>query len=132
MGFGFTGLEKALVSLVSELTEDLAANNLSLSQQFTQNSKMEATTITNLDWFKEALSKFGETLDSIEKISLSDHEMSQPVSWGGGGSELGEVTGLSLKTGRGFLAWSRDYVYFQVCYDGHYEWIRRVPRNPPT
>jgi hypothetical protein len=81
--------------------------------------------MTNLDWFKEALSEFGETLDSIEKISLSDRELSQPVSWG-----IGEVMGLSLKTGREFLAWSRDYVYFQVCYDGHYYDIRRVPRNP--
>lgn len=93
---------------------------------------MEATTITNLDWFKEALSKFGETLDSIEKISLSDEEMSVPVSWDGGGAELGEVTGLVLKSDREFLAWSKDYVYYQVSFDGHYNWICRVPRNPPT
>jgi hypothetical protein len=53
---------------------------------------MEATTTTNLDWFKEALSKFGETLGSIEKISLSDEEMSVPVEWDRDGEEQAEVT----------------------------------------
>ena len=96
---------------------------------------MAATTITNLDWFKEALSKFGETLDSIEKISLSDEEMSVPVTWDRDGEEQAEVTGLGLGRGREFLAWSKDYVYYQDCFDDHYSDICRVcrvPRNPPT
>ena len=93
---------------------------------------MEATTITNLDWFKEALSKFGESLDDIESISLSDEEMGVPVRWDGGGEGLGEVMGLGLGRDREFLAWLKDYVYFEICYDGHYKWVRRVPRNPPT
>jgi|LakMenEpi03Aug12_release.lakeMendotaPanAssembly.Ray.scaffolds.fasta_scaffold1250996_2 hypothetical protein len=88
---------------------------------------MESSTITNLDWFKQALSEFGETLDDIEKISLSDREMNNPVSMGSG-----EVMGFGFgfSCGREFLAWSKDYVYFEVCYDGHYSEIRRVPRNP--
>ena len=55
--------------------------------------------MTNLDWFKRALSKFGETLDSIEKISLSDEEMAVPVRWSG------EVMGLNIESHREFLAW---------------------------
>ena len=82
--------------------------------------------MTNLDWFKENLSDFGESLDDIESISISDEEMSVPVMWSG------EVTGLDLKSDREFLAWSKDYVYYQVSFDGHYNWICRVPRNPPT
>jgi hypothetical protein len=87
---------------------------------------MEATTITNLDWIKEALSEFGESLDDIESISLSDEEMSVPVRWSG------EVLGLDLKSDKEFLAWSKDYVYYQTSFDGHCDWICRVPRNPST
>jgi hypothetical protein len=91
---------------------------------------MEATTITNLDWFKEALSKFGGSLDDIESISLSDEEMSVSVEWDRDGEEEAEVTGLGLRQDREFLAWSKDYVYFQTCFDQHYSCICRVPRNP--
>lgn len=93
---------------------------------------MEATTITKLDWFKKGLSEFGESLDDIESFSLSDEEMGVPVGWGGVSEGLGKFLGLGLGRGREFLAWSKDYVYFEICYDGHYKWIRRVPRNPPT
>jgi hypothetical protein len=93
---------------------------------------MESSTITNLDWFKEALSEFGETLDDIEKISLSDEEMSVPVKWDRDGEEQAEVTGLGLGRDREFLAWSKDYVYYQACFDQHYSDICRVPRNPPA
>ena len=31
--------------------------------------------------------------------------------------------------GRSFFAWSRDFVYFCVAYDGS-EWISRIPRDP--
>lgn len=91
---------------------------------------MESSTITNLDWFKQALSKFGETLDDIEKISLSDEEMSVPVKWDRDGEEHAEVTGLGLGRDREFLAWSRDYVYYQAYFDQHYSDICRVSRNP--
>lgn len=80
--------------------------------------------MTNLEWFKGELSGFGESFDDIESTSLSDEEMSVPVKWSG------EVIGMDLKPDKEFLAWSKDYVYFQHCFDGDYSWICRVPRNP--
>lgn len=32
--------------------------------------------------------------------------------------------------GSPFVVWSRDYVYFPICYDGA-EWCGSAPRNPP-
>lgn len=37
--------------------------------------------------------------------------------------------GYGTSHGKDILAWSSDYVYFPVVYDGS-EWIERAPRNP--
>lgn len=37
--------------------------------------------------------------------------------------------GVGCEEGAPFTAWSADYVYFPVVYDGH-EWVGSVPRNP--
>jgi len=36
---------------------------------------------------------------------------------------------FGLKEGKPFTAWSKDWVYFPVQYDGS-EWVTSVPRNP--
>jgi hypothetical protein len=38
-------------------------------------------------------------------------------------------TGYGGEEGVPFTAWSDDWVYFPVCYDGA-EWVGYVPRNP--
>lgn len=56
--------------------------------------------------------------DNIIYCTLSEEELLVPFDNGYGGSE-----------GKPFTAWSEDYVYFPVVYDGS-EWIERAPRNP--
>ena len=55
--------------------------------------------------------------DSIIKNTLTEDELD--IRFGGfGGPE-----------GKPFSAWSEQYVYFPVCYDGT-EWVGRARRNP--
>ena len=56
--------------------------------------------------------------DEIIANTLTDEDMGVEFDDGYGGSE-----------GKDFTAWSKDYVYFPVVYDG-LEWVGRVPRNP--
>ena len=56
--------------------------------------------------------------DKIIAYTLSDKELDVEFDDGFGGSE-----------GKPFTAWSYDYVYFPVVYDGA-EWVGRAPRNP--
>ena len=37
--------------------------------------------------------------------------------------------GYGRENGCHFTAWSKDYVYFPICYDGS-EWVGHVARNP--
>lgn len=60
-------------------------------------------------------------LDKGEKLvhcTLTDKEMHKEFDCGFGGAE-----------GKSFTAWSKDYVYFPLEYDGA-ESVGRAPRNP--
>lgn len=59
-----------------------------------------------------------ESFDDIIECTLSKEEMDEDFDAGYGGTE-----------GKPFLAWSKNWVYFPVCYDGA-EWVGAVPRNP--
>jgi len=56
--------------------------------------------------------------DVITHCTLSDDELLKEFYDGFGWSQ-----------GKSFTAWSNDYVYFPVVYDGS-EWVGRAPRNP--
>lgn len=56
--------------------------------------------------------------DEILACTLTNEELLFRFDNGYGGSE-----------GKPFTAWSEDYVYFPVVYDGA-EWVGRAPRNP--
>ena len=56
--------------------------------------------------------------DKIIACTLTEEELDSPFDPGYGGSE-----------GKPFTAWSKDYVYFPVVYDGA-EWVGRVRRDP--
>lgn len=60
----------------------------------------------------------GKDFDDILECTLTDEELLVEFDNGYGGAE-----------GMPFTAWSEDYVYFPVVYDGA-EWVGRVPRNP--
>ena len=63
---------------------------------------------------------FPLTKDKLSDLvmTLNMKELEERFDSGYGGAE-----------GRPFTAWSKDWVYFPVCYDGS-EWIGFVPRNP--
>lgn len=71
-------------------------------------------------WRKEFEKIFEVTGDSFDNIitTLSNEQLDAEFDDGYGGIE-----------GMSFTAWSDNYVYFPVCYDGS-EWIDYVPRNP--
>ena len=58
----------------------------------------------------EAFEKTGDSWANVEQSTLSEENMSDEF-------------------GGAFAIWTKDYVYFPVCYD-HLEWIGRVARNP--
>jgi len=66
---------------------------------------------------EDAFEETGDSLDDIE-TTLSDDEMTEEFYAGYGGPK-----------GTPFTAWSDDYVYFPVQYDGS-EWVGYVPRHP--
>lgn len=66
------------------------------------------------EMLKEYLDK-GETLIAC---TISDDELDR---------EFDDGFGMTL--GSPFTAWSENWVYFPICYDGA-EWIGRAPRNP--
>jgi hypothetical protein len=71
-------------------------------------------------WKEMFESKFKETGDSFETLvtTLTEKQMNEHFHYGYGGTE-----------GYPFTAWSENWVYFPVCYDGS-EWIGKVRRNP--
>ena len=56
--------------------------------------------------------------DEIIQCTLSEERLHHKFDTGYGGEE-----------GDSFTAWSEEWVYFPVGYDGA-EWVGRVPRNP--
>lgn len=59
-----------------------------------------------------------EKLKDIIHNTLTDEQMLEEFDDGFGGSE-----------GDAFTAWSKNFVYFPVVYDGS-EWVSSVSRNP--
>ena len=70
------------------------------------------------DMLTEALSGNGETWDDIGSSTLSEEELNRKFDLGYGGTE-----------GAPFTVWTKDRVYFPVCYDGT-EWVGSVARHP--
>lgn len=66
----------------------------------------------------ECMGSTGDTLSDLEANTLSYADMFIEFDAGFGGIE-----------GKPFTAWSANYVYFPVSYDGM-EWVGAVPRNP--
>ena len=56
--------------------------------------------------------------ETIIACTISDEELDREFDTGYGGSE-----------GAQFTAWSENWVFFPICYDGA-EWVGRAPRNP--
>lgn len=66
----------------------------------------------------EELKNKNESLEDIELCTLSNDELLKEFDDGYGGIE-----------GTPFYVWTKNRVYFAVCYDGA-EWVDSVPRNP--
>lgn len=66
---------------------------------------------------QEVCKNHGDDFDSLT-ISIEDGELEREFDSSYGGIE-----------GAAFTAWSKDYVYFPLCYDGS-EWVGFAPRNP--
>lgn len=60
----------------------------------------------------------GETLADIEANTMTDKEMNKEFDSGYGGTR-----------GVPFTVWTKNTVYFPICYDGA-EWVGSVSRNP--
>jgi hypothetical protein len=66
----------------------------------------------------EALKEAGESWDDIEANTMNEEEMAKSFDSGYGGIE-----------GQPFTVWTKNSVFFPVCYDGS-EWVGRVSRHP--
>jgi hypothetical protein len=66
----------------------------------------------------DAMWERGETLADIEANTMTDEEMNKEFDSGYGGTE-----------GVSFTVWTKNTVYFPICYDGA-EWVGSVSRNP--
>lgn len=66
----------------------------------------------------EALKENGEVWDDVEANTMTEAEMDEAFDAGYGGTE-----------GIAFTVWTKNSVYFPICYDGA-EWVGRVSRNP--
>lgn len=72
-------------------------------------------------WSKEiarALEAHGESWSDVITCTLTPEEREVVFDDGYGSIE-----------GKPFTAWTKDWVYFPVCYDGA-EWVGSAPRNP--
>ena len=79
-----------------------------------RNRKMENWK-TMLD---EALKEHGESWADVEANTMTEEEMAKNFDAGFGGTN-----------GRPFTVWTKNTVYFPICYDGA-EWVGSVSRNP--
>ena len=66
----------------------------------------------------ESMRDVGESWDDVAQCTLSDVQLDRQFDCGFGGEE-----------GAAFTLWTKERVYFPVCYDGS-EWVDSVPRNP--
>jgi hypothetical protein len=91
------------------------------------------------NWYKE-LKEINEKtpfeLICVKTLeSQHDYDESKCILRSGSLEDVREIidydfsSGFGSKNGFSFTAWTKDKVYFPVCYDGS-EWISDVPRNP--
>jgi hypothetical protein len=91
------------------------------------------------NWYKE-LKEINEKdsiiLITVETLSRNnDFDNSKILHRSGNLEDVQEIIDYDFSDSYGgeegfsFTAWSKDKVYFPVCYDGA-EWISWVPRNP--
>lgn len=66
----------------------------------------------------DAMEKRGEEFADIEQNTMTEEEMAEEFDSGYGGTN-----------GTPFTVWTKNTVYFPVCYDGA-EWVGSVSRNP--
>lgn len=73
-----------------------------------------------INWYDELKAAIEEAGDDFGQMSctLSNDELKAEFDSGYGSTE-----------GRPFTAWTHNWVYFPVQYDGA-EWLGRAPRNP--
>lgn len=67
----------------------------------------------------EVLKQNGETWEDVEANTMTEEEMAKNFNAGYGGTE-----------GCHFTVWTKNRVYFPLCYDGGSEWVGSVSRNP--
>lgn len=89
------------------------------------------------NWYKE-LKELNENIEFIvvrENVSYYDEDDIKPTQLSGSLEDVKSVMDYDFDDGYGgingpfFTAWTKDKVYFPICYDGA-EWIGNVPRNP--
>lgn len=66
----------------------------------------------------EALNERGESWADVEANTMTEEDMERQFNDGYGGTE-----------GCAFTVWTKNSVYFPICYDGA-EWVGSVARNP--
>lgn len=71
-------------------------------------------------WRKELIRAMSANVDAGPVIAYAPDEAAFDVEFD---------DGYGAAEGKPVLAWTRDYVYFPVTYDGS-EWIGSAPRNP--
>ena len=64
------------------------------------------------------LKENGESFNDIIKITLTEEQLDKRFD-----------DDFGYQEGEPFTAWTKEYVYFPVVYDGS-EWVSSVPRNP--
>ena len=69
-------------------------------------------------WYDEISCIAKEKGEDIIECTLSEADLHEEFNDGFGGTE-----------GKPFTAWSENWVYFPICYDGA-EWVGCAPRNP--
>jgi len=74
-----------------------------------------------MNWRKEITDTMNSNNDSWENVdecTLSEEELDREFDPDYGGTE-----------GEPFTVWTKDYIYFPVCYDGS-EWATSISRHP--
>lgn len=75
----------------------------------------------NTSWkelFEDKFKDTGDSWENVESSTLTEEQLNTRFDCGYGGIE-----------GDFFTVWTKDQVYFPICYDGA-EWIGSVSRNP--
>ena len=65
-----------------------------------------------------ALKENGESWEDVESNTMTEKQMAKKFDSGYGGTN-----------GCAFTVWTKNMVYFPICYDGM-EWVGSVSRNP--